>query len=183
MSMPAETERARLLLVDDEPNVLSALRRVFAMEPYDVEIFTQPAEALAAAKLRGFDVVISDYRMPEVDGVAFLTILRSMQPDTIRLVLSGYTDLDGLLKAINEAEIYRYITKPWNEYDLRATVAQALVHRETLLENRRLAEQVRAQQQQIDQQQEELLRLEKLNPGITHVERDPDGSIIINRQD
>ena len=121
--------------------------------------------------------------MPEVSGVEFLSILRSMQPDTIRLVLSGYTDLDGLLKAINEAEIYRYITKPWNDYDLRATVNQALVHHETLLENRRLAEQVRAQQQQIDYQQQELLRLERLHPGITQVERDLDGSIIIGNQD
>lgn len=180
MSMPADSPRARLLLVDDEPNVLSALRRVFVSAPYDIEVYTEPAEALSAAKLRDFDLALSDYRMPEVDGVMFLTIFRSLQPDAARLILSGYADVDALFGAINDAHIYRFICKPWHDGELRATVAQALAHRTALLENRRLADQVRDQQAALHRQQHELERLEREHPGITQVRRGNDGSILLD---
>lgn len=189
MSMPSETAntpslahaapRARLLLVDDEPNILSALVRLLAPEPYEIETFTDPAAALAHAKRAEFDLVLSDYRMPEVDGVSFLTIFRSLQPDCARLVLSGYADIDALLGSINDARIFRFICKPWHDGELRAAVTQALAHRTALLENRRLADQVRAQQERLDRQQRELDRLERDNPGITRVLRGPDGSILL----
>ena len=128
--------RSRILLLDDEPNILSALRRVFASEPYDLEVFTDAASALACAKDMDFALAISDYRMPEVDGVSFLTIFRSLRPDAMRLILSGFTDLEALLGAINDAHIYRFITKPWQDYELRTTVAQALAHRAALLDRK-----------------------------------------------
>lgn len=169
----------RLLLVDDEPNILRSLRRVFAAEPYEIESFTDPVEALARAKGTKFDLVISDYRMPEVDGVSFLTIFRTLQPDAARLILSGYTDIDALLGAINDARIFRFVSKPWHDGELRAAVTQALAHSAMLLENRRLAEQVRAQEEHLHRQQRELDRLEQQHPGITRVRRGSDGAILI----
>ncbi len=172
--------RSRILLLDDEPNILSALRRVFASEPYDLEVFTDAASALACAKDMDFALAISDYRMPEVDGVSFLTLFRSLQPDAMRLILSGFTDLEALLGAINDAHIYRFITKPWQDYELRTTVAQALAHRAALLDNRRLADQLRAQQEQLHRQRNELERLEREHPGITQVKRGNDGAILLD---
>jgi two-component system probable response regulator PhcQ len=180
MSRPSETTRARLLLVDDEPNILSALTRVFAHEPYKIEAFTDPTAALARAQRAAFDLVLSDYRMPEVDGVSFLTIFRSLQPDCARLILSGYADIDALLGSINDAWIFRFLCKPWHDGELRAVVAQALAHRAVLLENRRLADQVRAQQERLYRQERELERLEREHPGITRVRRANDGSILLD---
>ena len=170
----------RLMLVDDEANILSALQRVFAREPYEIETFTDATTALMRAREAEFDLVLSDYRMPEVDGVAFLTILRTLQPDTARLILSGFADMDALLGAINDAHIFRFISKPWHDGELRTTVAQALTYRTTLLENRRLADQVREQQVVLHRQQHELERLEREHPGITEVRRGNDGAILLD---
>jgi DNA-binding NtrC family response regulator len=176
MSSP---DRARLLLVDDEPNVLAALRRALAAEPYLLETCTDAPTALALARDHAFDLVLTDYRMPELDGVSLLTIFRSLQPDAARLILSGTADFEGLLGAINDAQIHRFIAKPWDNAELRATLAQALAHRALLLENRRLADELRAQRQLSARQQAELERLERLHPGITRVQRAPDGSILL----
>lgn len=180
MSRNDEFRGARVLLVDDEPNILRALKRVFMPDGYAIETFTDAASALSCARNEKFDLVISDYRMPEVDGVAFLTLLRGLQPDTVRLILSGFTDLDALLGAINDAHIFRFISKPWHDGELRATVAQALAHRAMLLENRRLADQVRSQQELLNRQRHELERLERENPGITRVRLGRDGSIMLD---
>ena len=135
---------------------------------------------MARATAVPFDLVLSDYRMPVMDGVDFLTRLKATQPDTMRLILSGYSDLKALLQAINEAEIHRFISKPWNDYELKSTIALALAHRATRLENKRLADQVRAQQSQL----EDLLgKLEAEAPGITKVCLDEDGAIVIDGVD
>ncbi|MDA8362727.1 MAG: response regulator [Gammaproteobacteria bacterium] len=175
---------ARLLLVDDEPGALDLLRRAFAAEPYLIESYTDPTEALARAKQIEFDLVISDYRMPEVDGVSFLTIFRTLQPDAVRLILSGYADSDALLGAINDARIFRFISKPWMDSELRATVFQALAYRATLVENRELAERARFGAQECPRrQQQELERLEREQPGITRVRRGADGAILIGNEE
>ena len=171
------------MLVDDEVNILSALQRVFAREPYEIETFTDATTALMRAKEANFDLVLSDYRMPEVDGVSFLTLFRTLQPDTARLILSGFADLDALLGAINDAHISRFICKPWHDGELRTAVSQALAHRAMLLENRRLADIVRRQEQELNRQQIELVRLEREHPGITHVQRGNDGSILLDDTD
>lgn len=169
----------RVLLVDDEQNILNALHRVFASESYQLESFTSPRAALARIKEIHFDLILSDYRMPEMNGVAFLDAARRIQPDAMRLVLSGYADLEAVVAAINVAEIYRFIGKPWQDYELKATVAQALAHRELAVENQRLANQVRAQQAMLQTQLTELQRLETEHPGITQVRWGADGSVEI----
>lgn len=183
MSSKNDFRGTPILLVDDEPNILAALKRVFAPDGYRIEAFTDPAEALARARDTEFAAVISDYRMPEVDGVSFLTLFRSLQPDCMRLVLSGFTDLDAVLGAINDAWIFRFITKPWHDGDLRATVAQALAHRAVLIENRRLADIVRRQEAELNRQQIELDRLEREHPGLTRVRRGNDGAILLDGDD
>jgi DNA-binding NtrC family response regulator len=178
----------RIMLVDDEENILNALRRLLAARPlheageqkYTVEIFSAPAKALRRAEDVAFDLVVSDYRMPEMDGVAFLKAFRQLQPDAVRIILSGYADLDGLIGAINEAQIYRFIAKPWNDFELKAAVAQALDYRRLQLENQRLADEVRAQRGIITRQEFELRRLEQESPGITRVNWGSDGSVIMD---
>jgi two-component system, probable response regulator PhcQ len=176
---------ARLLLVDDEPNVLRSLKRVLSL-PGDpplpleaIETCESPLQALERLRGRIFDLILSDYRMPQMDGVAFLSASRQLQPDCARLILSAQADLQGLIGAINQAGIQRFIMKPWDDLDLRVALAEALAHRELLLENRRLADEVRMARGVISRQEHELRRLEEETPGITKVKWGPDGSVLL----
>ncbi|MBU1692150.1 MAG: response regulator [Gammaproteobacteria bacterium] len=181
-----------IILVDDEQNILNALRRQFASpsfqdtehSKFQVEIFTSPQQALKRAEEGvAFDLVISDYRMPEMDGVAFLKAFKRIQPNAERLILSGYADLEALVGAINEAQIFRFITKPWHDYELKSAVAQALAHRDLLRDNQQLADQVRLQRGVISRQEMALRRLEEESPGITKVHWGEDGSVIFDETD
>ncbi len=177
------------MLVDDEPNILSALRRLFAAPlpgggKLLVESYASPREALKRAREEtAFDAVISDYRMPEMNGVDFLNAFQAIQPNAARLILSGYTDLDALLGAINQAHIYRFIAKPWHDAELRAALEQALAHHHLLLENQRLADEVRAQRGVISRQEMALRRLEAESPGITKVNWGPNGEVLLDEED
>lgn len=139
---------SRVMIVDDEPGVLNALRRLLVNVPcsygrqhfsLEVETFASAAAALARAREQAFDLFLADYRMPEMNGVEFLRRARELQPDAARLVISGYADLNALVDAVNGADIYRFLSKPWNDYVLVSAIAQALNHRELLIENRQLA--------------------------------------------
>ena len=178
----------RILLVDDDINVLKALRRVLSLTPcvagnqrfkLAIEAYDSPHAALAMAHERSYDLVLSDYRMPGMDGTEFLTAFRALQPHAARLILSGNADLNGLIKAINEVGIQRFIAKPWNDYELVSAVAHALALRDVTLENERLADLARLASGHITPQEIELKRLELEEPGITHVEWDTDGSVLL----
>ncbi len=173
----------RVMIVDDEQGVLNALKRSLRSEGWALMTFSSPEEALNVAASETIDLVISDYRMPQMDGVAFLKAFKAIQPDSFRIILSGQADMAAVLHAINEAEIYRFITKPWDDAELKMTIDKALNHREILLENRRLADLVRQQKVQLDYQKVELDRLETECPGITQVNWDSDGSIILSEAD
>lgn len=129
----------RIFLVDDEQNVLNALRRELQDE-YEVEALASPKDALTRCRDAVFDLVIADYLMPEMNGVQFLKQFGEIQHDAARLILSGHADIQGLLCAINETHIYHIIAKPWEESELKSAIAQALNYRRILQENRRLAE-------------------------------------------
>lgn len=180
---------SRILIVDDEDSVLRALRRLlravpcsYGNEAYRLEVETanSPAAALELLRHTAFDLILTDYRMPHTDGVEFLRQAKEIQPDAVRLILSGYADLNGLVRAINEVQIYRFIAKPWNDYELVATLGQALHHRELTLENRQLADQVRVERGQMSAEELEARRLESLEPGITRVNWGPDGSVVLD---
>lgn len=149
-ALPAtEDSLHRLLVVDDESGIVNAVRRELSSPPfglyrYEIETFTNPQQALERARVVEFEAVISDYRMPEMDGLQFLTELAKLQPDCVRMVLSGQTDFDGLIRMINETHIYRFIPKPWSAYFLKSSVVQAIAFRHANVENRRLANILRA---------------------------------------
>ena len=98
----------------------------------------------------------------------------------MRLILSGYTDLEALMGAINEAEIYRFVCKPWQDYDLLITLRQALEHRDVLVENRRLADELRVQRAELDRRRMALEELRRRHPALVEVNWGPDGSIILD---
>jgi DNA-binding NtrC family response regulator len=140
----------QVLIVDDETAIINAVRRELATPPvgryqYEVEGFSDPAQALKRAGEKRFDAVISDFRMPAMDGLDFLRAFDKIQPECARLVLSGQTDMDGLIKMINETHIYRFIPKPWHDYFLKSSLAQALDYSGAIAENKRLAALVRDQ--------------------------------------
>jgi DNA-binding NtrC family response regulator len=117
-----------ILCVDDEKSILRALRRVFLEEPWKVLLMEDSTEALAALETHDVDLVLSDYRMPGMNGIEFLSRAREIRPDAVRVVLTGYADADAIVSALEAGEIYRYVNKPWNETELLDVVRKALEH-------------------------------------------------------
>ncbi len=140
---------ATLLLVDDEPSILSALRRLFRPEGHHLLLAESGAQALKLLEEQPVDLIISDMRMPEMDGAAFLKQAKAKVPGTIRILLTGYADMQATVSAINEGEIYRYIAKPWNDQDLIMLVRDALAHQALKAENQRLTELTQQQNESL----------------------------------
>jgi diguanylate cyclase (GGDEF)-like protein len=132
----------RVLLVDDEENILSALKRLLRRDGYQIVTATSAAEGLQRLAEYEVDVIVSDQRMPGMQGVEFLRRAKDLYPDTVRMVLSGYTELQSIIDAVNEGAIYRFLTKPWDDQHLRAHIAEAVRHKDMADENRRLAREV-----------------------------------------
>lgn len=150
VGMPApQAPPLTVLCVDDEPNILSSLRRLFRPRGYRVLIAESGAAGLAILEQEAVDLVISDMRMPEMDGAQFLEHVRARWPDTIRLLLTGYSDITSILAAINRGEIYRYITKPWDDNDIQLVVRHALERRTLEREKDRLEQLTRQQNDEL----------------------------------
>ena len=115
-----------VLFVDDETNILSALKRLFRPQGYVIHIADSGAAALAVLEKEHVDLVVSDMRMPEMNGAQLLEQVRNRWPDTVRILLTGYSEMSATVDAINKGGIYRYIAKPWEENDLAMTVRNAL---------------------------------------------------------
>lgn len=131
-----------LLLVDDEENILTALRRLLRREGYEILVGNGGAQGMELLAKHPVDVILSDQRMPNMTGVEFLRRVKASYPDTVRMVLSGYTELQSITDAINEGAIYKFLTKPWDDDQLRANIAEAFRHKELADDNLRLHEQV-----------------------------------------
>ena len=121
----------KILIVDDEASNLRALERLFRSE-YEVMTAGSGADALSLLEHHDMALLIADQRMPEMSGVELMQRTARLRPHMVRMLLTGYTDVDSLIEAINTGQVYRYITKPWNNDDLLQTVARALEHYETL---------------------------------------------------
>ncbi|MBU0483046.1 MAG: response regulator [Proteobacteria bacterium] len=119
-------ENVRILCVDDEANVLKALQRLFMDEDYEIETAESGETGIAAMEQQEAQVIISDYRMPGMNGVEFLKQVYERWPDTVRIVLSGYADTASVVEAINEGQIYKFIPKPWNDDELKITIDKAI---------------------------------------------------------
>jgi response regulator RpfG family c-di-GMP phosphodiesterase len=134
-----------ILFVDDEVNILKALQRLLRTEDMNVLCASRAAEALELLEKHPTQVVVTDQRMPEMSGVDFLAHVRERQPDIVRMMLTGYTEMKVAVDAINRGEIYRLITKPWNDDELRATLRQAFDHADLKAEIKRLNQVTREQ--------------------------------------
>ncbi len=117
-----------VLLVDDEESILNSLRRLLRGQPYDVVLATSGAQALEIMATRPIDLVMSDARMPGMDGAMLLAEVHRLYPATSRILLTGYADLTTIIKAINDGQIHRYISKPWNDEELQLVLQQTLEH-------------------------------------------------------
>ncbi len=121
----------KILVVDDQPLNIRLLERIFNRQ-YQVLCANSGQEALELLKQHDVALIISDQQMPEMNGIEFLKLAAEMRPRVIRIVISGYADVNVLLEAINSGVIYRFISKPWNNEDLQQTVARALEHFEMI---------------------------------------------------
>lgn len=151
--MTIETIKSKnLLLVDDEPNILKLLQRICLSEGYEVFLANNGQEGIALLEQQPIDIIISDMRMPVMDGAAFLKIAAERWPETKRILLTGFSDVDSAMSAINEGKIDYYIAKPWKNEQITKVIANMIEHKWLFEENREL-------QQQLSKKNEELLLL------------------------
>lgn len=163
----------RILVVDDEANVRNALRRCLRKENYAVTFAENPLEALDLMKAATFDLVISDHEMPQMSGLKFLEKVRDRQPNAMRIMLTGNTEQQTAIEAINHGQVFRFIPKPWDDDELRVILFHAFEHLEQERENREI---IAGARRNFDQGKQ----LDKEYPGISQVRRDANGAIIIN---
>lgn len=147
----AEQNPARILLVDDEINITRALRRLLSScTDYEIHTATSGAEGLEMLKtLPAFALIISDQRMPQMSGVEFFSEACRLHPETIRILLTGYTDINASIAAINQGAVYRYLSKPWQDDELLAAVDEAVKHYQLAQENKRLNALVALQKEEL----------------------------------
>ncbi|MGR8934469.1 MAG: HD domain-containing phosphohydrolase [Gammaproteobacteria bacterium] len=152
------TER-NLLLVDDEPNIINALKR--SLRPGSYRIFTADsgAQGLEVLSRQAIGVIISDQRMPAMSGTEFLSVVKERYPETVRIVLSGYSDPDSMTDAINIGAVYKFISKPWQDDELRASVEDAFKRYELSRENLRLMTELQARNMLLVQRNQETRQL------------------------
>lgn len=149
-----------IIFVDDEPNILQSLRRVFHYEPYRFLAASSGDEALGLiSQTPSVAVIVSDQRMPGMNGSEFLTRCRDIAPDAVKMLLTGYSDMESTIAAINGGGATHFIFKPWDDSQLLQTVREAVKQFHLILENRRQQEMINAQNLQLTEQNEELKRL------------------------
>ena len=153
------THQRTLLLVDDEDNVVSSLKRLLRRDGYHVVTANSGAQGLQRLAEHAVDVIVSDQRMPGMTGVEFLRRAKALYPDTVRIVLSGYTELQSITDAINEGAIYKFLTKPWDDAHLVGHIAEAFNHKEMADENRRLGSAVIVANHELSEVNERLQKL------------------------
>jgi len=130
----------KILIIDDEPGILKAVKRILRKLPCEVETTDSPEKGLEILKKEKppFSLIISDQRMPEMKGAVFLEKAKAISPFAVRFLITGYTDMDALVDAINKGGIHRFIAKPWEDKDLIKIIIEGLKQYELVLENKRL---------------------------------------------
>ncbi|HMK61119.1 MAG TPA: response regulator [Dissulfurispiraceae bacterium] len=166
-------QTSNILIVDDEKSVLESIKRAFMDDPYDVHIAQNAEDGMRLLSAIKMKVVISDEMMPGMSGADFLAKVSSNFPRVIRIMLTGHASLASAVKAINKGEIYRFFTKPWDDFELRFAVKTAIEKFDLEEENSRLLETVKKQALN-------LKLIEKEFPGITQLEYDANGRILIS---
>src|SRR5690606_6021191 len=153
---PATTSQETVLLVDDEENILMALRRLLRRSGYRCFFATSGADGLKILEQENVDLIVSDMRMPGMDGAQFLTQVRERWPRTVRRLLTGYADISSTIEALNKGGIYRYISKPWDDQGLLDAIAEGVRIRRLEREKAELLALTQQQNQQLKLFNEEL---------------------------
>ncbi len=167
-----QQEKSEVLLVDDEEQVIRALRRALMDENYEICSAANGEEAWALFCQRPFKVVVCDERMPGMSGAELLTRVSNRFPETVRIMLTGQATLDAAMKAVNEGEIYRFFAKPWNDMEVRLSIRSAIEKHDLEQKNRKLLALARHQAQKLE-------FLELKHPGITDLSRSEDGRFLM----
>lgn len=163
----------KILLVDDSPNILKALLRTLRPEGYATFTAGSAREAMDVLETESIDLIVTDENMPGLSGTDLLRVMKNRYPSVIRIMVTGASDIEVAKEAINRGEIYRFFTKPWDDFELLISIRYALQQKAIEQDNARLRSLVR--------NQEGLLReLETEHPGITERKVAADGSIIID---
>ncbi len=143
----------KIMVVDDEPANLRLLERLFRND-YEIVLAESGAEALRLLQQHDVALILTDQRMPDMNGIELLQRTASLRPHMVRIILTGYTDIDTLVEAINSGLVYKYVTKPWNNEELRLTISRAVEHYEATksrheleMNNRRLIARLKEIQQ------------------------------------
>ena len=145
-----------LLIVDDEHNILSSLKRELKQEGYTIHLASSGKEGLGLVKTHDIGVILSDFMMPEMDGVTFLETVRHHKPDVVRILLTGFGNLNNVMDAVNRSRVFGYLTKPWSSEVLKGTISQAFEYYHLTMENKRLQKLTKAQNGQLKSMNENL---------------------------
>lgn len=145
-----------ILCVDDEENILSSLKRLLRKEGYRLLTAPSGAEGLKLLEENSVHLVISDQRMPRMDGTQFLAKVKEGYPDAIRIILTGYTDVDSITESINKGHVYKFLLKPWNDQSLKLEIKQALEQYDLIQTNKTLHEKVLEQNEELKTMNENL---------------------------
>ncbi len=154
-------EDRTFLIVDDERDILDAVERLFRKE-CRVLLAESPEEGLALLQQHDVQVVLSDQRMPTSSGVEFLAQVRKTYPEIVRVLVTGYANIDHVIDAINRGQVYRYVSKPWDPNELRVIVSQCFERWEARDERARLLAELKERNEQLEQKNEELKMLDRL---------------------
>ena len=157
--MAQNNEKATIVLVDDEEMVLTSLKSFLNLETdYEIKSFETPAAALRYIEENNVDLVVSDYLMPEMNGISFLGEVRKLKPDVPRIILTGYADKENAIKAINEVGLFQYIEKPWDNDDLLIILRNGLERSLLLKKLQEKIEQINHAYDELDGMHKQILK-------------------------
>lgn len=142
-------KKHKILFVDDEENILNSLKRLFLDEECEVYTANNGFDAIKLLDEHEFALILSDYRMPGLNGVEFLKLAKEKSPDTIRIILTGFSDVNVAVSAINDGEIYKFISKPWDSEDFKVQIKRTIEHYELLHERKELLKTIKVQNEEL----------------------------------
>lgn len=162
----------KILIVDDEESILSSLKRLLRKEEYQILTAKSGEEGLKILEEQEVDLIISDLKMPFMNGVDFFAQAKEKNPDALRIMLTGHATLKSVLDAIDQGKVYRFLLKPWSDDELKIAIKQALDFYHLQKENKTLTQTVKMQNKILGE-------LEKEYPGIATVKKEQNGSILL----
>jgi YesN/AraC family two-component response regulator len=145
-----------ILCLDDERNILQSLKRLLRKEGYNLLLASSGEEAFELLEKNDVHLIISDQRMPQMSGTEFLAKVKEKYPDVLRVILTGYTDVDSITESINKGHIYKFFLKPWNDHNLKLEIRQALDQYDLIKANQHLDETVVRQNEELQEINEKL---------------------------